>query len=442
MGRAGGWSEARIYSHAYRTDTIMWQAFWALLGAAATVAACYAAGALMVDWAKAPLKKPERFPLSFVLGASILHLIVFAMLALQIAYRPLVVAMLAVPIAGAVWKGSWKLQGAAVEPLSRALKVFYGAIFTAFTIYYFFHSWAPESSPDGSSYHLGLVARYLRAHGFENVFTNMYASLSAGVEMLFVPAFAIGKHSAGALVHYAFLVALAMAMFAYGRRIGKPWVGAAGALLVYASPVVGLDGSIAYNDCGVAAIVFSVFCWLEIWDEIREPRLLIPIGLLAGYCYAAKYTAFVMTIYAVGFVAWKSRQMRPLLVVAGCAAAMIVPWAAKDWIYMQNPVAPFFDKIFRNPYRRVVTEQEYNDYLSNMGVENKWTLPLEVTIRGEKTGGLIGPIFLLALLLFAPYFANVGTRFLIPCLPFFSMAIALAISYPPALAAVLLFHAV
>jgi len=439
----------------------MWQAFWALLGAAATVAACYAAGALMVDWAKAPLTKPERFPLSFVLGASLLHLIVFAMMALKIAYRPLVVAMLAVPIVSAVWKGAWRLRGDAVEPLSRVLRIFYGAIFTAFTIYYFFHAWAPESSPDGASYHLGLVARYLRVHGFEKIVTNMYAGLSAGVEMLYVPAFVIGKHSAAALVHYAFLVALATAMFAYGRRFGKPWVGAAGALLVYASPVVGLDGSTAYNDCGVAAIAFSVFYFLQLWDEVREPRLLIPIGLLAGYCYAAKYTAFVMTIYAIGFVAWRSRKMRSLLVVAGCAAAMIVPWAAKDWIYMQNPVAPFFDKIFRNPNRRVVTEQKYNDYLSTMGVENKWTLPLEVTIRGEKTGGLLGPIFLLApiallalrfregrrlllpgLLLFAPYFANVGTRFLIPCLPFFSLAMAMAISYPPALAAVLLFHAV
>jgi hypothetical protein len=46
------------------------------------------------------------------------------------------------------------------------------------------------------------------------------------------------------------------------------------------------------------------------------------------------------------------------------------------------------------------------------------------------------------LLLFAPYLANVGTRFLIPCLPFFSLAMALAISYPPALAAILVFHAV
>ncbi len=439
----------------------MWQAFWALVGAAATVAACYATGALMVDWAKAPLKKPERFPLSFVLGASILHLIIFEMLALKIAYRPAVVGLLAVPIAFAVWRGSWRLRGEEAEPLSAGLKIFYGVIFAAFTVVYFFHAWAPESSPDGSSYHLGLVARYLRAHGFEQIITNMYANLSAGVEMLYVPAFAIGKHSAGALVHYAFLVALAMTMFAYGRRIGKPWVGAAGSLLVYASPVVGLDGSIAYNDCAVAAIAFAVFYFLEIWDEVREPRLLIPVGLLAGYCYAAKYTAFAMTIYAVGFVAWRSRKMRELLVVAGCAAAMIVPWVAKDWIYAENPVAPFFNKVFRNPYRRVVTEQEYNDYLSGMGVGNKWTLPLEVTVRGQETGGLIGPVFLLApiallalrfregrrlllagLFLFVPYFANVGTRFLIPCLPFFAMAMAMAIAWPPALAAVLLFHAV
>ena len=140
---------------------------------------------------------------------------------------------------------------------------------------------------------------------------------------------------------------------------------------------------------------------------------------------------------------------------------MIVPWVAKDWIYMQNPAAPFFNKVFRNPYRRIVAEQEYNEYLSRMGVENKWTLPLEVTIRGGNTGGLIGPVFLLAplallalrfregrrlllpgLLLFAPYLANVGTRFLIPCLPFLALSMAMAISYPPALAAVLVLHAI
>jgi hypothetical protein len=439
----------------------MWQAFWALLGAALTVAACYATGALIVDWTKAPLKRPERFPLAFVLGASVLHLAVFAILTLKIAYRPVLIALLPIAIGLAVWKGSWKLKGEAFEPLNGTLKLFYGTIFAVFTVLYFFHAWAPESSADGSSYHLGLVARYLRVHGFERVTTNMYASLSAGVEMLFFPAFSIGKHSSAALVHYAFLVALAMAMFAYGRRIGKPWVGAAGALLVYLSPVVGLDGSIAYNDCAVAAIAFTVFYFLEIWDDVREPRLLIAIGLVAGYCYAAKYTAFVMGIYAFGFVLWRSRRVRPALIVAACAAAMIVPWVAKDWIYMQNPVAPLFNKVFRNPYYRVVTEQQYVQFLSRYGIENKWTLPMEATVRGDKIDGLIGPIFLLAplallslrfregrrllvagLFMFAPYLSNVGARFLIPCLPFFALAMAMAIPWSSYLAAIVVFHAV
>jgi hypothetical protein len=438
----------------------MWQAWWALIGAAVTVAGCYATGALMVDWLQAPLKRPERFPLSFVLGASVLHLAIFTALALKIAYRPVLVALAVIPIAAAVWKGSWKLKGSAVEPLGLGLKIFCGAIFAVFTVQYFFHAWAPESSPDGSGYHLGLVGRYLRIHGFEKVTTNMYASLSAGVDLLFFPAFAIGKHSAAALVHYAFLVALAMAMLAYGRRIGKPWVGAAGALLVYVAPVVGLDGSIAYNDCAVAAIAFVVFYFLEIWDEARDPRLLIAIGLVAGYCYAAKYTAFLMTIYAFGFVVWRARKARPALVVAACAAVMIVPWLAKNWIYMENPVAPLFNKVFRNPYYRVVTEQEYFEYLSRYSVENKWTLPIEATVRGDKTNGLIGPVFLLApiallalrfrqgrrlllpgLLLFAPYLTNIGARFLIPCLPFFALAMAMAVPWTQVLVAILLFHA-
>jgi hypothetical protein len=438
----------------------MWQAIWALLGAAVTVAGCYATGAIAIDYLKAPLKRPERFPLSFILGASILHLAIFAILALKIAYRPVLVALVLIAIAVAIWKGSWKSKGEAVEPLSANLKTLIAVIAAPFTVLYFFHAWAPESSPDGSAYHLGLVTRYLRVHGFEQVVTNMYANLSAGVEMLYFPAFSIGKHSSAALVHYGFLVALAMAMFAYGRRIGKPWVGAAGALLTYVSPVVGFDGSIAYNDCGVAAIAFGVFYFLEIWDETRLPALLIPVGLLAGYCYAAKYTAFVMTIYAFGFVVWKSRQVRSALVVAGCAAAMIVPWMAKNWIYARNPVAPFFNNAFRNPYRHVVAEQEYNQFLSNYLVEDKLTLPLEVTVRGEKTGGLIGPVFLLVplallalrfregrrlllpgLFLLVPYMGNVGTRFLIPCLPFFSLALALAVPWAPVLAVMLVFHA-
>src|SRR5258708_25003555 len=42
--------------------------------------------------------------------------------------------------------------------------------------------------------------------------------------------------------------------------------------------------------------LFRSFYWTEIWDEQRATRLLIPVGLLAGYAFAAKYTAFPIAI--------------------------------------------------------------------------------------------------------------------------------------------------
>ena len=289
----------------------------------------------------------------------------------------------------------------------------------------------------------------------------MYASLSGGVEMLFVPAFMIGRHSAAALIHFAFAIALALAMFAYGRRIGKPWVGAAGAFLTFASPVVGIDASSAYNDVALAAVVFAAFYWLQIWDDLRQDLLLIPWAAvrlrLCRQVHRLRNGALRMV-----FVAYRSRRWKALLLVIACSIPMIAPWMIKNWIYVDNPVAPLANRIFRNPNVHVLTEEDWSRSMRRNKVQNKWTLPIELTLRGETTAGLIGPVFLLAPLAFlalreragrrllavggvflAVYFANIGTRFLIPCLPFFSLAMALPLAnFPPLLAAMMIFHAV
>ena len=424
------------------------KALAALAGAAFTVAACYGLGAMIAARLRARLRRDEKFPLAFVLGAAVLHLAIFAVMALHIAYRPVLIALLAACVTTAIATGDWRLPAKPLlaNPLPRAIRYLFGVIAAAFTVLYLFNAWAPEISPDGSSYHLSLVEHYLKAHGFKPVLTNVYSTLSGGVDLLFVPAFAIGKHSAAALTHFAFLIALALAVLAYGRRIGQPLAGAAAALLVYLSPVVGIDGTSAYIDVALAAIVFSVFYWVQIWDSQREGRILIAIGLLAGYCYATKYTAVVILFYAVGFVAWRTRRMGPVLVVAACSLAMAAPWIVKDWIYIGNPVAPFANRYFQNPNIHVSFERNWTAYLRTYGLKTLWTLPLEVTLRGVSTGGVLGPVFLAAplallalrsrngrrllapcALIFATYFSNVGTRFLIPSLPFIALAMALAL---------------
>ena len=66
----------------------------ALLGAALTAWACYAAGSFLIGRLKLKLERAERFPLAFVLGAACLHLAVFALLALRLAYWPVLVLLL------------------------------------------------------------------------------------------------------------------------------------------------------------------------------------------------------------------------------------------------------------------------------------------------------------------------------------------------------------
>ena len=182
-------------------------------------------------------------------------------------------------------RGAHRPSGESFPALPIFWSWLFGLVFAIYSVLYFFNAMAPEMSPDGIAYHLGLVSRYLRAHGFERITTNMYANLSQGIEMLFLFAFAFGRHSAAALTHFAFLVALAWSMLCYARRFGFPVAGICGALLVFVSPVVGLDGTVAYNDVATACIVFTAFYLAQIWaaanssDEANR-ALLIPHGLV------------------------------------------------------------------------------------------------------------------------------------------------------------------
>jgi len=438
-----------------------------LLAAAFTVASSVAAGRLLLDRIGLRLGRQEYLLFSFATGSALLSLAVFVFAALRIARWETFLLL-----GGSLIVCSLRKGGGLVRPLtesspecprvfSQLLTPFFALVFLGFTGVYFIWALAPELSPDGTTYHLGLVSRYLRERGFASVPDNMYACLSQGAEMLFLFAFAFGRHSAAALVHFSFLLALPWAMVCYGRRFGFPVPALAAALLVYLSPVVGVDGASAYNDVAAAFALFAVFYLLELWRESREPGLLVPIGLLAGFAFAIKYTAFLALPFALVVVAGRLSRargelVRAVLVVAGAASLMIAPWMVKNLVTVGNPVAPFFNRWFQNPRVFIEFEDSYQRQMRSYGLADRRLIPIEATLRGAALQGFIGPIFLLSPLallalrrergrrllvagaVFAlPYFGNIGARFLIPCLPFFALALALALGPSGRIAAVL-----
>jgi hypothetical protein len=428
------------------------QAFYILFGALFTVAVCLAAGRLLLRGLGIRFYRQEETPLAFVCGAALAGTLAFAFCALHIVYKGVFLAAGVLLIAAAWRWRALRLSAESLPPLPRAPVLAACALMAPHFLLTFFHAMAPEHSPDGSTYHLGLVARYYREHGFPWITTNIYANLSQGVEMLFLWAYAFGRHSAAALVHFAFLPALAWMIFNLGRRCGFPWAGLAAGVIVFVSPVFAIDAASAYVDVATAAVVFALFYLLEVWDKTRNHALLVPVGLLAGFAYACKYTAFVAVPFAVGWILWRLWRTprcawRPLLTVCGLALAMILPWMLKNWLIAGNPFSPFLNRWFPNPYVTVAWEEDYRAGMRKYpGLERYWQIPLEVTVRGQVLAGLLGPLFLLApagllalqrpmgrrfwlaaCVFGATYVANVGTRFLIPAAPFLALALALAL---------------
>ena len=411
------------------------------------------------------LERTESLCLAFVAGSACFSQMIFLLSTLHLARNGVFIGIaLIVAAATAAGRGSMPAP-ARFTSVPRRWKWFAVVLGASFAIVYLVNAMAPEMSPDGAAYHLPLVARYLRAGGFEKIPGDFYASLSQGIELLFLPAVSAGGYSSAALLHFLFLLDLPLLMICYGRRFGFPIPALAAAFLVFASPVVGWDGTAAYVDVAAATVLFALVYLLHVWDASREPALLILIGILAGFSYAAKYTAAIAIPYAVGFVIWKilrgrERSLRPALVVVSLAAVFVLPWMLKNALFTGNPVAPFANHLFPNPYVHVSFERDYETYLRHYHLPDRLSAPWELAVKGERLQGFLGPVFLLApLALFSlrrragrqllsaaaifalPWFLNIGTRFLIPALPPLALALALAVERPSwLLPAIMIIH--
>jgi hypothetical protein len=409
------------------------------VGALLTVAVCLAIGRMILrdvsrDWGA-----------RFVVGAAGLSTAVFVCCALRIAY-PLVLIPGGLAVAVANARGLARDRGAKIPHTARLLWI----PFAAYFVFYLCHALAPEASPDGAGYHLGLVIRYLREHGFVRITDNMYAAMPGGIELLYLFAYPIGGGCAAALIHFAFLLALVWQLYRWSP---------AAALLIFVAPVIGIGATSAYNDVALAATAFTLFHLIERWREQGGMRLAAAIGLVAGFALATKYTAALAIPYAIAMVAWRNR--RAALFTAATAALVCTPWLIKNWIYLQNPVAPFFNRVFPNPYVMASFEDTYRHMLASYGLPSRWSIPWEATVHGGLSG-ILGPVFLLApigllalrrpegrrlwliaLVFGATYFGNIGTRFLIPVAPFLALALMTVLASMPRVAlAIALLHAV
>ena len=383
-----------------------------------TVATAIALGGHILRAIRLRLEGWQALIYSFLLGSAALSILTFCLATLGLIHKGTIYA-----IAIAAIVSSWRNWPTIPRP-----QFHWSAIpFAIYVVFYLSHAMAPEHSPDGMSYHLGLVARYYREHGFVWFPTNMYAFLSQGMEMLFLFAFAIGRHSAAALIHFTFLLALPILLATTAGRTG--WLAG---LTVFLLPVVGIDGISAYNDVALAVTLFATWQAITKWRETQNKAWVSAAAILAGFAMALKFTGVIAILFLL-----PAYRLWPQLTFT---AISIAPWLIKSYLWSGNPLAPFYNNLFPNPWFNVEFETGYRSFLSHYDLPNiqEWTR--EVFLGGPRLSGTLGPIGLLfplaligfrkqkslimaAAITLSIYPLNIGTRFLIPALPFLSLAL-------------------
>ena len=397
----------------------------------------------------------ERLSVGLIAGAPLLSLFVFSLGMCGFVSKALFLSLSAVALICLVVRYRWLLPKCKIEAQKTGWdwKILLMGVLCAYGGWYYFRSaLAPEYSPDANTYHLGLVNLYYHAHRIK-FYWSMYAALPQGMEMLFLYVFPIGKNSAAALVHFSFLMLLPIVMVLYGRRFGFYNEAICAGLLVFTVPLIGRDGTSAYNDVALAAVIFSSFLLLRIWQRERGRGELFVACLLAGFSFAIKYTAGFYVLFFAGVVIWTARRQsrRQILRLGGPALALLLllpsVYLIRNIFWYHNPIAFLGNSIFPNPYFHIPFERAYVYGLIHLHGLTWSEIPAQLTYEGAKTLGNFGPVFVLApfalvgliwsesrLLTLAAiitgisYEGNKDARFVIPFFPFIALSMVYALT--------------
>lgn len=279
--------------------------------------------------------------------------------------------------------------------------------FLCYLVPYLIAALAPEIEYDALNYHLGLLRLYVSEKRIFPVHTNFYAGFPAEIEMLYLFGWLVKDVYLGKLFHLLCGALLALALFSFGRRYFGPRVGPIAALIFYSSPLVAIESKSAYIDLGLSLYGFLSIYALANWHYEKQERWLYLSALMAGAAMAAKYTGVAYLVIPLLLISMKgiaskqwSGALKSLAGFLLVALLPLAPWLIRNYFFFQNPLFPFFNGIFQNPYMSSEMEhgwirQVYHWEGFERTAADYLSLPLEFTIRGYRFQGIIGPVFLL-----------------------------------------------
>lgn len=207
---------------------------------------------------------------------------------------------------------------------------------------------APTQAWDSLMYHLTLPQEFLEAGRVFVPDDNLHVAFIGPLHMIHMTFGALGIARGPALLAAVSVILCAAVVGATCAAVAGRKAAYGGSILVWSMTGLAMTGATAGIDPFLVLALGMANGLLVIALMRREPRLLVPVGILIGVAMATRYTAapFVLGLAIVVVVgaasfdrgAWK----KPLLLGAMAGAALWTPWLLKNQLLFGGSLYPFF----------------------------------------------------------------------------------------------------
>lgn len=299
----------------------------------------------------------ERVGISVALGLGVISHLTFFMGIFAVLYRPVVAAVF---VAGALAclptlkEAARELRGvprglAARRREGGASRSFCALVGVAFTLPVLALPLYPPTAFDETSFHLSMAKVFVRSHAV--VFTPFlrFQVFPVVNEMWFTLALLFYDDLLAHLFQLLCLSATVVSVFAFGRRHFSARAGVWAAALVVACPMALWCGSVSYIDISVVLFVAAAVHSFANWLQTDARGWLVLSGVFCGFAAGAKYTALaflgllgLVTLYR----ALRERSLLPPVVLSAAALAVALPCYVRNFYYTRNPLFPFLPQLF------------------------------------------------------------------------------------------------
>ncbi len=301
----------------------------------------------------------------------------------------------------------------------------------------------PEVSFDALWYHLELPKLFIQNHSVFHVPGNLlyYSDMPKLTEMLYAFALMLNGDLLAKLIHFLFGVLTLLAIYKVSRKFLPKDYSILAAVAFYSNLVVGWESITAYVDLSRTFFELLAFLGFIEWISKRKAKFILISGIMLGFAIATKIisaSSLIIFAFLFSYDAYLQKENIKIFIkrfsffLIACSLP-VLPWFLFSFINTGNPVYPFFttnfvnaDNSFSFPNITHIFLSLYNFFLrSNDPISPIYLIVLPLIIIWFKKYDyklrFLIIYSLISLSLWYLALQNIGSRFILPYLPVFSI---------------------